>query len=294
MRGFHAAVAVVGSLVLAACQRPEAPPGVIQQALAPAAPSVPVVPAVSYACESGRAVAVAYPDAVSAQLAYRNRTWALRSDPAAAGARYVGATLEWWAETSDVHETATLSRLSPAEQVGPVVLERCSRPLASPPVPPPPPPPAADRASMLAPCRGAHLALSAQRDDAVANKRVVRIAVRNTGSQPCRLLGYPGVSVEDERGQTLPVRSEQSAGGHFTANGLPAPVALRPEGFGAFEIAWNVPPPGQSPAPDCAPAARLRVTPPADPEAVSLDYPLVVCGGRIRVTPMRASPTGDV
>ena len=118
------------ALALSGCtQEAESPPTPMAEAPAQTAPSAPPV---SYACESGQPVTVAYPDTATAQLAYKGQTYVLRTVQAASGARYVGSGIEWWTATRDGVESAILSRLGPNEEVGAAVLERCSRPSAGP------------------------------------------------------------------------------------------------------------------------------------------------------------------
>ena len=131
LRTVSAAASVIA--LLAACTREaEAPPQPVEPSAAPATASAPPI---SYACESGQSVTVAYPDSASAQLTYRGQAYVLRLVEAASGARYAGSGLEWWTATRDGAESATLSRLGPNEEVGVAVLERCSRPAAGPALP---------------------------------------------------------------------------------------------------------------------------------------------------------------
>lgn len=59
------ACTVVSALALsvAACQQPAEPPAPVEPAPAPATPAAPPV---SYACESGQSITVAYPDTSTA------------------------------------------------------------------------------------------------------------------------------------------------------------------------------------------------------------------------------------
>ncbi|WP_298744545.1 MliC family protein, partial [uncultured Brevundimonas sp.] len=137
LRTAFAAVSIA-ALSAACAQEAEAPPEPVEPSPAPAAPAAPPI---SYACESGQSVTVAYPDTATAQLTYQGRAWTLRAVQAASGARYAGADLEWSTVTRDGLESAALSRLGPSGDVGVAVLERCSRPSAGAvpagPVPPP-------------------------------------------------------------------------------------------------------------------------------------------------------------
>ena len=284
-----AAVSALG-LALAACQQPEpAPVAPVQPSPAPAASTAPPV---SYACESGQAVAVAYLDTATAQLTWKGQAYTLRTTQAASGARYSGTGLQWWTETRDGQESATLSRLGPNEEVGAVILERCSRPSSGPvaPVGPQPLPTPAPGGVLpaAAPCRGPQLKLSTEGGDAGAGNRVVNIGLQNIGAQACSLTGYPGVTLQDRQGRNLTaIRAEQSTGSYFTQGQAPAPVTLQPQGKAAFEIAWNVVPQEGAGEKTCPSATRIRVTAPGDTSPASLDTPIGPCGGRIRVSPIR-------
>ncbi|QDH74169.1 DUF4232 domain-containing protein [Brevundimonas sp. M20] len=286
-----AAVSVVSvlSLTVSACtQEAESPPAPVTGAPAATAQTTPPV---SYACESGQPVNVIYPDAASAQLAYKGQTYVLRSVQAASGARYVGAGVEWWTANRDGTESATLSRLGPNEEVGAAVLERCSRPSPGPmvtgPVPTPEPAPGGVLPA-AAPCRGPQLKLSNEGGDAGAGNRVTNIGVQNIGGTACSLTGYPGVVLQDRQGRNLTaIRSEQSPGSYFSAGQAPAPVVLAPQARAAFELAWNVVPNEAQGQTSCPNVARIRVTAPGDTSAASLDLAFAPCGGRVRVSPIR-------
>jgi len=122
---FHNAFAALSIVALtAACaQEAEAPPEPVEPSPAPSAPAAPPI---SYACESGQSVTVAYPDTATAQLTYGGQAYTLRTVQSASGARYAGPDLEWATVNRDGQESATLSRLGPNDQVGVTVLERCS------------------------------------------------------------------------------------------------------------------------------------------------------------------------
>jgi membrane-bound inhibitor of C-type lysozyme len=286
------ALAVVSALalVVAACS-PEAeqPPAPVTPSPAPASPAAPPV---SYACESGQAVTVSYPDASTAQVSYKGQTYSLRTAQAASGARYTGSGVEWWTANRDGTESATLSRLGPNEQVGSAVLERCSRPASGPVVAPgPAPTPQPAPGGVLpaaAPCKGPQLKLSDEGGDAGAGNRVLNVGIQNIGTQACTLIGYPTVTLQDRQGRNLTaIRSEQALGSYFTAGQAPAPVTLAPQAKAAFELAWNVMPHEGQGERVCPSVTRIRVTAPGDTSPLSLDEAFTPCGGRVNVSPIR-------
>ncbi|MDP1913601.1 DUF4232 domain-containing protein [Brevundimonas sp.] len=292
MRRIRTACTAVSALALfaaAACSpEAEAPPEPVTPSPAPAGTPAPPV---SYACESGQSVTVAYPDTATALLTYKGQSYALRTVQSASGARYAGSGLEWWSATRDGSESATLSRLGPNGDVGVAVLERCSRPSSGPVAPGPVPGPQPAPGGVLpasAPCRGPQLKLSADGGDAGAGNRVSILGVQNLGTQACSLTGYPTVVLQDRQGRNLTaIRADQTPGSYFRQGQAPTPVELAPQGKAFFDIAWNVVPNEGNGETVCPSAARIRMTAPGDTSPVSLAQAFTLCGGRIRVSPFR-------
>lgn len=278
------ALAVFGLAAATGCEQAAEPVSAPAEPVAPVAEPAPV--SATYVCDSGLTVAVAYPDPQSAQVTYRDRTYALRGAPAASGARYADAEVEWRTLTRDGVERATLGRL--VAEDAPVVLERCSRPapaaaLTPAPVVAVPPGPAA-----AAPCKGPQLRLSAEGGDAGAGNRVSIIGVQNLGAQACSLTGYPTVVLQDRQQRDLTaIRTEQSPGSYFRTSPTPAPVLLAPQAKAYFDLAWNVVPNESEGQRTCPSVARLRMTAPGDTSPVSLDQAFNPCSGRVRVSPFR-------
>lgn len=286
LRTAFAALSIL-SLSAACTREAEAPPEPAQPSPAPAAPSAAT--AISYACESGQSIAVAYPDASSARVTYGGRTYTLRSVQAASGARYAGAGLEWWTATRGGTESATLGRLGPDQNIGATTLERCSRPASSPVAPGPAPTPAPGGvAPAAAPCKGPQLRLSNDGGDAGMGHRRAIIGVQNVGAGACSLTGYPSVTLQDARGNALTsVRTDQHAGSWFRSGEAPTPVELAPRAKAFFDMAWTVIPHEDKGERVCPSAARIRMTPPEDSSPVTLAQTFTPCGGRIEVSPFR-------
>lgn len=277
-------VIVVGLTGCNAPEEPAAPP--------PAEPTAPVgepAPvAATFVCDSGLTVAVAWPDAQSAQVTYRDRTYVLRSAQTGSGARYRDAEVEWRSVTRDGVEQATLSRIVDREAT--VVLERCQRPAPPPTVPVKAPDivPPVGAAPASEPCKAPQLTLSAEGGDAGMGNRVSIVGVRNIGTRACSLTGYPGVVLQDKDGRDLTtVRSEPTPGSYFRAGQTPTPVQLKPQAKAFFDIAWTAVPHEDIGETVCPSATRIRVTAPDDTAAVSLDQTFTPCGRRIRVSPLR-------
>lgn len=258
------------------------------------APARPMAPAVSYACESGQSVTVAYPDAATAQLAYRSRTYVLRAVQAPSGARFTGSGMEWQTVTAAGQESASLSRLGPNQDVGVAVLERCSRPASAPiapgPVPTPDALPGGPLPPAATPCKGPQLKLSADGGDAGMGHRLTIVGVQNVSAQVCSLTGYPTVTLQDARGRSLTtVRSEQNPGSYLRSGQVPAPVTVQPQAKAFFDLAWTVVPNEGQGETACPTAARIRALAPGDTSPTTLAQTFTPCGGRIQVSPFRAA-----
>ncbi len=279
------------ALAAAGCEQAAEPVVAPREPTAPVAEAAPA--SATYVCDSGLTVAVAYPDPQTAQVAYRDRTYVLRVAPAASGARYADAEVEWRSLTRDGVERATLSRL--VAEDAPVVLEQCSRPAPAAPAAPapgpalPPTSEAPDPGGIPPPCKGPQLKLSADGGDAGAGNRVSTLGVQNVGARACSLTGYPTVILQDRQGRDLTgIRAEQNLGSYFRIGQSPTPVRLEPQAKALFDIAWNVVPDESQGQRTCPSVARIRVTAPGDTSPVSLDQSLRPCGGRVRVSPLRA------
>ena len=300
MRSLRTACTILSTVALmaaAGCSPDAASPPTAPVEPVPA-PAGPMSAPVSYACESGQAVTVTYPDTSTAQLTWKGKAYALRAVPSASGARFAGSGLEWQSAAAAGQETATLSRLGPNQDVGIAVLERCSRPSAGPvahgPLPTPDTLPGGPLPPVDAPCKGPQLKLSADGGDAGMGHRVTIIGVQNLGTQACSLTGYPAVTLQDARGQTLTtVRSEQNSGSYLRTGQAPASVTLQPQAKAFFDVAWNVVPNEGQGETVCPTAARIRAIAPGDTSPVTLAQSFTPCGGRIQVSPFRAVAQPD-
>lgn len=259
-------------LTVAACSQ-EAPPASASPVEAPI--SQPAA-AVGYACESGKTIAVTYPDAETARVSYDGGDYVLISAVSASGARYAGQGLEWWTASRNGQESGTLSRLGPNDPAGGVMIERCSRPVPA--LAPAP----------VAPCVGADLKLSVEGGDAGMGNRVTTLALQNTGVQTCSLTGYPTVTLADAGGRVMTtVKAVQEPGNYFAQGTPPTAVSIAPQGKAFFDLAWNVVPHEAEGEKSCPEAKSLNLTTPGDTALVSLPLALTPCGRQIRVSPFR-------
>lgn len=295
MRSLRNACTIVFALALMAatgCTReaevPPTPP--VEPTPAPAGPmSAPV----SYVCESGQSVTVAYLDTSTAQLSWKGKAYVLRTVQSASGARFTGSALEWQTLIAGGQETATLSRLGPNQDIGVAVLERCSRPSSGPVVPGPVPTseilPGGPLPPVDASCKGPQLKLSADGGDAGMGHRITIIGVQNLGARACSLTGYPTVTLQTARGANLTmVRSEQNPGSYLRTGQAPASVTIQPQARAFFDVAWTVVPNETQGEKACPTAARIRAVAPGDTSPATLAQTFTPCGGRIQISPFRA------
>ncbi len=264
-------------LLVAGCsqEKPAEPTSPIE------APAVQDAAAVGYACESGKTVVVAYPDAQTARVSYEGKDYVLTSVVSASGARYAGQGLEWWTASRGETESGTLSRVGQGDQAGGVIIERCSRPVAA--VAPPP---------SGAPCAAENLRLAVEGGDAGMGHRVTTLALRNAGPSACTVTGYPSVSLLDGDGKLLTgVRAAQAPGNYFAQGRAPTPVEIRPQQAAWFDLAWSVIPHEDKGETTCPSAKTVRVTAPGAASAIALPLAFTPCGGQVEVSPLR--PVAD-
>lgn len=260
-------------LLVAGCsqEKPAEPTSPIE------APATQDAAAVGYACESGKTVVVAYPDAQTARVSYEGKDYALTSVVSASGARYAGQGLEWWTASRGETESGTLSRMGQGDQTSATIIERCSRPVAA--VAPPP---------SGAPCAAENLRLAVEGGDAGMGHRVTTLALRNTGPSACTVTGYPSVSLLDSDGKLLTgVRAAQAPGNYFAQGRAPTPVEIRPQQAAWFDLAWSVIPHEDKGETTCPSAKTVRVTAPGAASAIALPLAFTPCGGQVEVSPLR-------
>lgn len=282
-------ITLMAALAVAACSQERQEPAPSPIAPEPAQGAA----AIGYACESGRTIAVVYPDQTSARLSYDGRDYAMTSRASASGAHYAGEGLEWRTATRVGQESAVLSRESAGQQAG-AVLERCSRP--APALAPGPAVTLTVPASgeIATPCTGETVSLSREGGDAGMGNRVAVLGLRNTGAAACSVVGYPELTLQGVGNRALEsIRVEQNAGSYFRQGQAPTPVTLQPGAKAYFDLAWNVVPHEGAGETRCPEARTVRLTLPPDDAAVSLPQTFTPCGGYVRVSPFRPVADGS-
>ena len=137
-------------------------------------------------------------------------------------------------------------------------------------------------------CGTGQLSLSLGQGQGAAGTSYLPIVFTNTGSKPCTLYGFPGVSFLDSSGKQIGAPAVHSGG----EEGV---VTLAPNGTANSQL--GLPDPGNFPSGGCNPttAAKLQVYPPGDFGALTIADSATVCttdGGATSVTPVTPGSGG--
>jgi len=128
--------------------------------------------------------------------------------------------------------------------------------------------------------------------------RAVKIAFDNNGVVPCRLGGYPSISLLGETGNpvanlvvdrvTTSSISAKLADGSVqpAATKQDAQVVIAPKDEAWFQIGWST---GQ----DCPVVSRISVSAPGSTDTFTVNHPLTVCEGRIQITTLHSDHDSD-
>lgn len=128
--------------------------------------------------------------------------------------------------------------------------------------------------------------------------RSVKLAFLNRGPVPCRLGGYPGISLLSSKGENIGSITIEKVGmaevtAELAKTPVPAPanepapeLTLLPHGVAAFQVVWST-------GTECSTVGRIVVTAPATQRSFSIAQPMKICAGRIQVTELRLDE-GDV
>lgn len=158
------------------------------------------------------------------------------------------------------------------------------------------------------PCDPNVLAVEQISGNSNANLRTMKLAFVNRGPAPCRLGGYPIVSLLQARGEAAgslaaqrvswsevqaeiqAVQSAPPSSGPATpaapADRTQPQVTLMPRAVAAFQLAWTT-------GATCTAVTHILVTPPATSRAFSINQPTRICRGSIQVTDLRSDPGND-
>jgi hypothetical protein len=129
--------------------------------------------------------------------------------------------------------------------------------------------------------------------------RAVKLAFDNLGLTPCRLGGYPSISLLDKDGtpvasvvvdrvtastlsaQLAPPSVPQNTAQTENAGKPGAQVLLAPKGEAWFQIGWST-------GDGCPVVSRISVSAPGTTESFTVSHPLTICDGRVQITTLHA------
>jgi len=139
---------------------------------------------------------------------------------------------------------------------------------------------------LAAGCKSKHLTLSIGQGQGAAGSSYQPIVFTNTGSKPCSLVGYPGVSFVDSGGNQLGAAATRS-------HGPSQPVTLASGGTASALL--QIPDPGVYSQAQCAPmtAAELKVYPPNETVALRVSDTATICTTKRGASKVRAVVSGS-
>ena len=134
--------------------------------------------------------------------------------------------------------------------------------------------------------------------------RAVKLAFDNQGLAPCRLGGYPSISLLDKDGtpvasvvvdhvtastlsaQLAPPSAPQNTTQPEHAGKTGAQVLLEPKGEAWFQIGWST-------GDGCPVVSRISVSAPDATESFTVNHPLTICDGHVQITTLHADQDTD-
>lgn len=117
----------------------------------------------------------------------------------------------------------------------------------------------------------------------------VKLAFYNQGLAPCRISGFPTVSLLDKNGDPVSsikvervtestVRAKLAQGPVQSASVTPQPrLLIAPRGEVWFQMGWTT---GEG----CPQISRIAISAPGSSDTFTINHPLAVCDGRIEIT----------
>lgn len=130
------------------------------------------------------------------------------------------------------------------------------------------------------------------------NYRAIKLAFDNEGIAPCRIGGYPAISLLDKTGTPVAnLTVDRVSASSISARLAQGPVqasavkpdtqiTIAPKGDAWFQVAWST---GEG----CPIIARINVTAPGASESFTVNHPLAVCDGHVQLTTLHADEDGD-
>lgn len=156
----------------------------------------------------------------------------------------------------------------------------------------------ANAAAPAGPCDGKDLSVTEIAAAVNGSYHAIKLAFDNEGLAPCRIGGYPVISLLDKTGTpvaTLAVDrvSASSISARLsqgptqtTAAKQDAQITIAPKGEAWFQVGWST---GEN----CPVISRISVTAPGSTESFTVNHPLTVCEGRVQITALHSDEGGD-
>jgi Protein of unknown function (DUF4232) len=148
------------------------------------------------------------------------------------------------------------------------------------------------------PCDSKDLAVTEIAAAVNGNYRAVKLAFANEGLVPCRIGGYPSITLLDKTGTpvtnlvvdrvtTSTLQARLSDGPVQTAAAKPdAQITIAPKGEAWFQVGWST-------GPECPVVSRISVNAPGSSESFSVNHPLTICEGRVQITTLHSDQDSD-
>jgi hypothetical protein len=156
--------------------------------------------------------------------------------------------------------------------------------------------PSTPYAGTLDTCNSQNLSVSEIAAAVDGKYRAVKIAFTNQSTAPCKLSGYPSIVLMDQNNSpvanvvvdrvtttTLNAEVTQQPA-QSAASQKNAEVALEPKGQAWFQLAWST-------GDDCPVVSQVDVSAPGSTETFTVNHPLTVCDGRVRLSTLQSDPT---
>jgi hypothetical protein len=118
-------------------------------------------------------------------------------------------------------------------------------------------------------CAASDLALTFLGQQGATGHGELGFVLRNTGSSPCRTVGYPGIQFLDKAGATLPTNSTRTTH-DFSGSTQLAPLVIAPGASASFRVVVTH---GINSTKGCTTAAALQVIPPNDTATLHVSIP---------------------
>jgi hypothetical protein len=160
------------------------------------------------------------------------------------------------------------------------------------------PRPTQETSSDILSCPASGLGITEVAANVNGRYRIVRLAFVNRQDMPCKLAGYPSVSLVSgdgapvgslaiERTTAQSLTAVMNPGRAETAMTEPSPSVILPAGGKAyFQLGWVT-------GDDCPSVSHIVIAAPGTTHSFTLNHPLAICDGRIRITAVSQDEGGN-